>query len=224
LRNGFTPLAKTIFLQSGKEITLEVTLSANTEENFLAKIIKPSQKDLDSFHDALKSFDEPDFCSESILKQGYESYRFLWQRTFHHPVLIQLTRKSSNNATLIYKELDVEKGEYKYGSLIEKKSVDVYKFMGRSDQPADLVQGAVKALFEEAKKQVWDQPFALVETFRPDGDISIITDGSAWTIEATKDEKCHLVIQETPDKDPVRFFGETLINISGKRFYYDEFY
>jgi hypothetical protein len=224
LRNGFTPLAKTIMLQSGKEITLDITLSANSKENFLAKVLKPSQKDLDSFHNGLKYFDEPDFCSESILQQGYESYRFLWQRTFHHPVLIQLTRKGPDNATLVYKELDGASG-YEYGSLLEKKSVDVYKFLGRGDQPEDLVKSTVTLLFERAKKQAWDQPFAIVETFGQDGEISINLDGSYWTIEAAKDGKCHLVTRRSPEHgDPARLFGETLINISGKRFYYDEFY
>ena len=223
--NGFAPWARRgIRIESGQIATLDVTLSPTVEDRFMVKYIEPREKDLDSFSPALKSFDEPPFCSEVMLKQDYESYRFLWMRSFHHPVLIQLINRGPDNMAISYRELD-GKGGYSHGRLIENKSYDVYKKLGKGKLPEEMVQGAVDVLFRDGRTDVWEQPYELGQTIGIDGTELIGMDGSTWTIEAVKNGKCHVVTRWSPKRDdPVRCFAETLISLSDKRFYYDEFY
>jgi hypothetical protein len=222
---GFAPWARRgIRIESEQITTLDVTLSPGVEDRFTVKYMEPRTKDLDSFSPALKSFDEPPFCSEMILKQEYESYRFLWLRSFHHPVLIELINRGPGNTTVTYRELN-GKGGYSYGRLIEKKSIDVYKKFGKGEFPKDMVQEVVDNLFTEAKTDVWEQPYELGQTIGIDGTKLIGVDGATWTIEAVKNGKCHVVTRWSPQRDdPVRRFAEHLINLTDKRFYTDEFY
>jgi hypothetical protein len=223
LSHGYTPWARrSVLIEEGQKATFDVTLSPAIEDGFKIKHIEPRQKDLDSFNPALKSFGEPCFCDRTLLKDRVEGYRFLWLRTFHRPVLIQLA-KNLGKATLTYKELD-GKGGYEYGSIAENKSIDVYKQLGKGEQPDDVVQRGVEFLFERTKNEIWGQPFEYEETIGMDGAI-VGLDGATWTVEAIKDGKCHVVTRWSPNgDDPVRRFAETLIDLSDKRFYYDEFY
>lgn len=225
LKNSFTPwVGRSIRVESRQKATLDITLLPGVKNRFRAKYLEHRSEDLSRFNSALQSFGEPDFCSASILEQNQESYRFLWLRTFHHPVLIQLIKRGPQDAAVNYKELD-GRGGYEYGSIVEQKTVDVYTRLEKGGQPKELIQATIDLFFESAKAQVWEQPFALGETIDTDGSILIVLDGARWTIEAVKNGKCHVVTRHDPDTgDPVRHFAETLIDLSGKRFYYDEFY
>jgi hypothetical protein len=223
--NGFAPWARRgIRIEPGQIATLDVTLSRGVEDRFMVKYLEPREKDLDSFSPALKSFDEPAFCSEMMLKHGYESYRFLWMRSFHHPVLIELINRGSGNSTVTYRELN-GKGGYSLGRLIENKSYDVYKKLGKGKFPEEMVQSFVDTIYKEAELDVWKQPYELVQTIGIDGTELVGMDGATWTIEAVKNGKCHVVTRWSPNRDDsVRRFAETLIDLTDKRFYYDEFY
>lgn len=56
----------------------------------------PTEGDLDGFSSALSALDEPAFCSP--LSRDVEAYRFLWIRTFHPTVLIDVTMRSDTEA------------------------------------------------------------------------------------------------------------------------------
>ncbi len=225
IKSSYTPwVGRNIYVESGQKASLDITLLRSIKTSFRAKYLERRNEDLDRFNSALQSFGEPDFCSASLLEQNQESYRFLWLRTFHHPVLIQLINRGPGDAAVIYKELDV-KDHYEYGSIVEQKTVDVYTRLGKGEQPEEVVRRGVENIFKRGKEQVWEQPFALGEAVEPDGSFWIVLDGAHWTIEAVKDGKCHVVTRHSPDPgDPVRRFAEALIRLSGKRFYYDEFY
>ena len=106
-----------------------------------------------------------------------------------------------------------------------KKSIDVYKQLGKGTQPDDLVENAVNFLFAENKAEIWKQPYEYEVTKRNGLERYTYLDGASWTVEAIEEGKCHVVTRHSPNRDePVRRFGETLINLSDKRFYYDEFY
>jgi hypothetical protein len=204
-------------LQEGQKATLDVILSTAANDRVLVKYNEPRQKDLDSFTPALMAFAEPRLCSETLLKENYESYRFLWLRSFHHPVFIQLINRKPGYANLIYKELN-GKGGYEYGSLIEHKTLDPFKNLGKGELPKGMVQEAFNNVIQRANTGVWGQPYEV-----DDGTIGL--DGATWTIEAIKDGKCHVVTRWSPEqRDVFRWFADDLINLSGKRFYYDEFY
>lgn len=203
-------------VQEGQKATLDVILSTTANDRVLVKYNEPRQKDLDSYSPALKAFAEPGLCSEALLNEKYESYRFLWLRTFHHPVFIQLINRAPGNATLIYKELDGS--AYGYGSLVEHKTLDPFKALGKGELLENMVQEAFDLVIQRAKAGVWDQPYEV-----DDGTIEL--DGATWTIEAIKGGKCHVVKRWSPEqRDVFRWFADDLINLSGKRFYYDEFY
>ena len=204
-------------LQEGQEATLDVMLSTEANQRVLVKYNDPRQKDLDGYTPALKAFAEPCLCSETLVKEKYESYRFLWLRSFHHPVFIQLINRGTGDASLIYKELD-GKGGYGYGSLIEHKTLDPFKKLGKGELPKDMVQEAFDIVIKRAKTGVWEQPYEV-----DDGTIGL--DGATWIIEAIKGGKCHVVKRWSPEqKDVFRWFADDLIRFSDKRFYYDEFY
>jgi len=148
-----------------------------------------------------------------------ESYRFLWMRSFHRPVLITLFRKGPTEAKLIHKETDGT-GGYDPGSLAEVLFVDVGKKLGEHGESEEMVKGALNYIFEDAKKQIWSQPFKIVHP-------GVITlDGARWTVEAIKDGKCHVVTRHSPEEsDPIRrFVHSKLLGLSPKRLYYDEVY
>lgn len=223
--NGFALWARRgIRIEPGQIATLDVTLAPGIEDRFMVKYVEPRATDLASFSPALKSFDETPFCSEMKLKQGFESYRFLWMRSFHHPILIQLMNRGPGDATVTYKELD-GKGGYGHGRLIENKSINVYKWLGKGKLADTMIRGAVDVIFRDANASVWEQPYELGQTIGIDGTTLIGLDGATWTIEAVRNGNCHVVTRWSPERgDPLRVFAETLIDITGKRFYYDEFY
>jgi hypothetical protein len=224
LHGGFIPWAKGIKIESGQIITLDVSISAGAEQKVMAKIYEPRPEDLEKFNRDLKSLNEPSLCSQTLIEEKQESYRFLWLRSFHDPVLIQLINKGPAKAKILYKEYEKWDGE-KYGSIIENKTFDALKNLRTVDLPENVVQSALDVILRHAKEQVWEQPYAYLETIGLDGRIMVGLDGATWTIEAIKDGKCHIVNRWSPEiSDPVRQFADTLIMLSGKRFYYDEVY
>lgn len=157
--------------------------------------------------------------AEVIILPGYPLTAMTDERGF-----FSLDPIEPGDAVVIYKELD-GKGGYEYGSIVGQKTLDLYTRLGMGEQPEELVQRGFDFLFERAKVEVWEQPFALGDTVDTDGSILIVPDGASWTIEAVKEGKCHVVTRHSPDlEDPVRQFAEILIELTGKRFYYDEFY
>jgi hypothetical protein len=215
-------------LKNKQTITLDIKLDRASDEEFLIKQMKPRQEDLDYYAPALEAFKEPHFCSDNAIKENAESYRFLWLRSFDHPVLFNLEYSGPGKAKVTYKELNGYWGDY--GSLAEEKELDVYEEMIRKYKNEDIkydqtaTQAYLETILEHAQKQVWEQPYKY-EIITGISGIMITLDGAYWTIEAIKDGKCHVVTRHSPERnEPVRRFAETLIQLSGKRFYYDEVY
>jgi hypothetical protein len=224
MHGGFIPWAKGIKIESGQIITVDVSLSAGAEQKAMAKIYEPRSEDLEKFNRDLKSLNEPSLCSQALIEEKQESYRFLWLRSFHDPVLIQLINKGPGKAIAIYKEYG-KWNENTYGSIKENKAVDALKKLRARGSTKDMEQRAFDTILERAKKEVWEQPFKYKETIGIDGSVMIGLDGATWTIEAIKDGKCHVVTRWSPEQsDPVRQFAQTLMNLYGKRLYYDEVY
>jgi hypothetical protein len=62
---------------------------------------------------------EPSLLDVSRQDSTVEIYRFLWLRSFHHPIAVRLSVRKDGSALLISKETD-GKGGYKPGKLIRK--------------------------------------------------------------------------------------------------------
>ena len=106
----------------------------------------------------------------------------------------------------------------KFGSLSEAKEIDSNKKWSEGGTPVELHQDIIENISKEAQELFWEQPFKI--------DAGIIgLDGATWTIEGIKNGKCHVVTRWSPEKGtPIREFADTLIHLSGKRFYHDEVY
>ncbi|MBN2319195.1 MAG: carboxypeptidase regulatory-like domain-containing protein [Acidobacteria bacterium] len=217
LHYGFVPWAReNINVENDQQATLDIALVPADDKNFVIKYMKPRRDDLDSFASALDTLKEPHFCSNTVISQEYESYRFLYLRSFHQPVLIHL-KYDTDTASVIIKELEGE--DYsKFGSLSEVAEIDLRKRWSQNGTPAELHQNMLDNISKEAQELFWEQPFKI--------DAGIIgLDGATWTIEGVKNGKCHVVTRWSPEKGtPIRAFADTLIHYSGKRLYYDEVY
>lgn len=218
-QRGLTPgFADAFNLKAGREAQVEIVLGAQLANPPEVRYPEASADDLASFDEVLAVMEEPSFCSPLGLSGG-ESYRFLWLRSFHHPILIEFRILEGERALAIYKETDGG-GSEKPTRLISRRNLDLKAFLAKTDKDVDEegVRRVIATISKEAEDYFWSLPFEV--------DRRVIgLDGATWTVEGRRDGKCHVVTRWSPDKQSkLRWFAETLINLSGKRFYYDEFY
>jgi len=121
----------------------------------------------------LKAMSEPVLWKES--KSGAERYRFLWLRTFDHPISVRV-ESTGSTATLFFKELNGA-GGYDPGELIATKSVVINPeawcaFIKKLDQA-----------------NYWNGPLE-----RDD----LGHDGSQWILEGVRGGRYHVVDRWTP--------------------------
>jgi len=115
-----------------------------------------------------------------------EAYRFLWLRTFHHPVAIRIDIRSDGTAVLIQKTASGASG-FNAGALFESSA----RLLSR-EQTQALLARLNNAGFWDLPSQVHDQTG---------------TDGSQWVIEGVKEGKYHLVDRWSPHIGPVYGLG-----------------
>ncbi len=140
---------------------------------------------------ALKILEEPSLLKLSE-NSGAESYRFLWLRTFKHPVAVRLDLKSDGTAVLTAKITDGEAGfPYTVAHLTES--------FAHSAEPEKIRS------FLSKVKQVnfWSLPSHLHDQTG--------TDGSQWIIEGVKDGKYHVVDRWSPANGGIRELGLLLV-------------
>ena len=221
LQQGYSPWAVDgLELKKLELATLKVSLQLATETP-LVYYESPTPDDLGS-SPFLQKIGEEGLCSPKMLSAASESYRFLWARTFDHPVLVYLRFPAVGEASLSYKEADGAAG-YEIGPLIYNEKIPLkFPLKGKlreNFRDAESLTDYLALLREQAAEQFWALPF------RIDDPGMIGLDGATWTIEGIKNGKCHVVTRWGPDrKDPFRRFAEALLNLSGRRFYYDEVY
>lgn len=133
-----------------------------------------------------------------------ESYRFLWIRTFHHPIAIRLEIRADGVGILTIKVASGT-GGFAPGHLVENAS-----------RPLSLEQTrAFLALTN--KTGIW---------LLPGNDTSDSgLDGSQWIIEGVKKGENHVVDRWSPDEGPVCQLGLTLaIGLANMNFSKNELY
>lgn len=131
----------------------------------------------------LQAMAEPSLWEQSK-NDSKESYRFLWLRTFDHPVAIRLTLAKDGSAQLTFKILSGA-GGYEPGHLIRNRSSHVSK------EAVDHFVG----LLNEA--DFWNSP-------AEESKDGIVLDGAQWIIEGAKNGQYHVVDRWSPDKGPFR--------------------
>lgn len=147
---------------------------------------------VDWYSKHLKAMDEP-----VLLKYaGYEeeSYRFLWLRSFHHPVAVRLNRFGEGRM-LVVKELDGA-GGYKPGYVTVEKT--------------RLLSEGEWAMFMHLLNRACYWQLATEDVSSIDG-----VDGAQWILEGVKEGRYHVVDRWSPREGTYRDACLYLLKISG---------
>jgi len=134
-------------------------------------------------------------------------YRFLWLRSFHHPICIRVFFNHSGDGGVISaKELD---GGDVYGAPIGQKI---------KDQQWSLSGPQAKALQKQIEAAgfwtlpVYDNGTAPLHAIRKTGQgFPVCFDGAQWVLEGWQNGKYHMARRWSPADGPVRNLGVTLL-------------
>jgi hypothetical protein len=140
----------------------------------------------------LKALEEPSLL-QLAKNPSSESYRFVWLRTFHHPVVIRIDIRADGIGELTTK-VSNGAGGYEPGKLIENTSRPLTR------QQSEQLVATIK------KVQFWELP-------PHESSETVGCDGSQWIIEGVKNGKYHVVDRWTPGKGAVHELG--LLFVSG---------
>jgi len=139
----------------------------------------------------LEAMNEPTL---STMTGHDETYRFLWLRSFHHPITIRIWR-TGEVKKMVFKELDGQGGDLP-GKMIAHQTRRI-----TSDGWKKLI-----GLIQEAS--YWQLP-----TEREDAGC----DGASWILEGKKDEQYHLVERWSPQDGIYRKACLYLLKLSGHK-------
>lgn len=118
-----------------------------------------------------------------------ESYRFLWLRTFHHPIAVRVDLQADGSWILITKVASGA-GGYRPGTLTTNTS-------------RQLTSQEVQSFRSKVENDgFWDAP-------NPVND-QAGTDGSQWIIEGVKAGRYHVIDRWMPKTGPARNLGQLL--------------
>lgn len=139
----------------------------------------------------LKAMQEPSLYDPSNSEK--ESYRFLWLRSFDHPVAIRLFR-SSGTPTLTVKELDGT-GGHEPGHII-------------LDKTRSIPESEWKSFRDVVEHQCYWR-------LANDNDKSAGNDGAQWILEAAREGRYHVVDRWSPSSGDYRELGLYLLKLAG---------
>jgi hypothetical protein len=125
----------------------------------------------------LRAMHEPSLF-EASNDRSLVAYRFLWLRTFHHPIAIRLTIRPNGTGTLIGK-ITSGAGGYKTGVMTWDKSVEI-----STAQVQQFLIASQKAAF-------WTLPT---------GGLARGNDGAQWIMEGVHAGVYHVVDRWSPEK------------------------
>ena len=154
----------------------------------------------------LKAMGEPSLWEESRT-QRTQTYRFLWLRSFHHPVAVRLDVSSKGIALLTTKILGGQ-GGYEPGRLITNRT----QKLGRQE-----TQWVVDRIDE--------LNFWTLSTEPPPEPNIVGVDGAQWVFEGVKNGAYHIVDRWSPDKGEARSLGLLmLLDVAKLKLYYQDVY
>jgi hypothetical protein len=137
----------------------------------------------------LSAFDEPSLLTQSK-DPSTQSYRFLWLRSFHHPIAVRIEVKPDGTAMLTTKVASGA-GGYPPGHLVTNTSKPLTK------------QQTESFLHKIDADKFWELPPVLLKERQGD-------DGSQWIIEGVKGGKYPLATQWSPEQGPIHDLGAAL--------------
>ena len=168
------------------------------------------------YSEALIALGEPSLASEPATSGSNESYRFLWLRSFHHPVAIRVDINHDGTSLLTTKVSD-GKGGYKPGKLIVNRKRKLTK------EKTSWFLDRIKEL------GFWDLPTyeKQAEETGPNGEktVTVNLDGAQWILEGIKDKKYHVVDRWSPENGAVHTLGIVmLIDLANLKLLYQDVY
>ena len=155
------------------------------------------------YSDELRTLDEPSLWELSKSKKE-ESYRFLWLRTFHHPIAVRIDIKADGSSQLTVK-MTSGTGGFRPGHLTKNASTAL------TVAQTNEFRGEIK------KYGFWQLESRPKET---PGD-----DGAEWILEGVRGGTYRIVVRWTPKNGPVRDFGLFMLeNLANMKIPADEIY
>ena len=171
-------------------ILLFSTMAATGQAFFPAGAFYADNLKLDAakakwYSEQLTALQEPSLF-EAKQDSTVQSYRFLWLRSFHHPVAIRVLIYADGSGVVVTKMADGSGGN-KPGKLILNKTEPL------SPDAAKIFTQRIHQL------NYWTLP---MRDTNPSG-----TDGAQWVIEGIDHGTYHLVDRWSPNDGPVRKLG-----------------
>jgi len=155
------------------------------------------------FSGQLTALQEPSLLAMSKDK-SIQSYRFLWLRTFHHPVAVRVDIRSDGTATLTTKIADGA-GGYEPGKL----TINTSRLLSKQE-----TVGLLAAIKDSG---FWPLPGLIP----PNGGM----DGAEWSIEGVNNGTYHIVTRWSPANGPIYTLGRYfLFNLAQLQIPKNEFY
>ena len=155
---------------------------------FPEKIFSNGEFFEDVYSDLLKTANESSLLDVS--DNNLEVYRFIWLRSFHHPIIVAI-QKQSAEIKIVFKELNGD--DLKPGKIIIEK-----EFRGSENKWCEF-----KKLLNDAN--YWQLP-----TGSKSG-----RDGAFWVLEAVKDKRYHVVQRWSPENGKYRNLGLFILKLAG---------
>jgi len=137
----------------------------------------------------LTALNEPSLW-EASKGQKTESYRFLWLRTFHHPIAVRVDLKADGTSLLTTK-ISSGSGGYDPGKLIQDET------LGLTREQTNRFLGQIEA----------DNFWKLPSVQRDRG-----VDGAQWIIEGIRNGSYHVVDRWSPTNGEIRALGLFMVN------------
>jgi hypothetical protein len=143
----------------------------------------------DWYSKQLQALEEPSLW-ELSKTQGSQSYRFLWLRTFHHPVAIRLDINADGTSRLTTK-MTSGAGGYGPGKLTQNDVTTMTK--ERTDWFLEQIE----------RNSFW--------TLASRDETRFGKDGAQWIVEGVKNGNYHIVDRWSPKDGEVRAIGLAMI-------------
>lgn len=151
----------------------------------------------------LDTYEEPSLWERSREGQA-ESYRFIWLRTFHHPVVIRIDVRPDGICGLTTK-VGLGSGDYDPGMLIRNETRPLTR------------QQSEWFLTHSLLHELWGMP---TDASKPGG-----LDGSQWIIEGVKGGRYQFVDKWSPQDGPIHDLGLVMaIGLANLKVPQDEIY
>jgi hypothetical protein len=167
------------------------------------------------YSDQLRDLKEPSLWQVSKTQKA-QTYRFLWLRSFHHPISVRLDVGEDGTAVVTTKITSGQGGD-EPRKLIVNKSHSLTK-----EQTAWFLDRIKETGF-------WDLPTyeTTEDKVGPTGEktVEVHVDGAEWILEGVKDGKFKIVDRWSPEKGSVRALGLTMLTDLAKlKLLYEEVY